>query len=95
MSNYTAPVTFVRVDSDCSYPGEAEGGWGPTCAMLGSLLKSPGETRSGCQHVCYGAIMRYGLRTHTHTQHYYQLEATRAHKATLSTLETAAGECAE
>ena len=34
--------------------------------------------------------MRYeNLKTHTdtHTQHYHQLEATKAHKATLSTLE--------
>lgn len=61
--------------------------------MLGSLLKSPGETEV-VVNVCYGAIMRYeNLRTHT--QHYFQFEATRAHKATLSTLETPAGECAE
>lgn len=51
----TASVTFVRVDSDCSYPGEAAG-LGvlvPPVQCWAAYLKVL-EKRSGCQCLLWG-----------------------------------------
>lgn len=64
----TAPVTFVRVDSDCSYPGEAGGLGVPPVQCWAAYLKVLEKHKwlSTCLLWGYNEIRKL-KDTHTHS----------------------------
>lgn len=65
-----------------------------SCAIPGSLLTSLGGPACVVNNVCWAIMTHVNLKTHTDIIHscYLRWEATKAHKATPSTLQTSAGE---